>query len=182
MPQGYVGRPFGRPFGVPLPYVETLHGTQGDAVRHWIARAAFMRELCAHPRVTEAFARWGAESGIYTAARKFADARDDYARALGFAGRTEMLRPDFADVVLLARVEKPDNIERMQALLDVAEEAYEKADAATQIDPTALVRELVRAGWPWVARDLAGAFRRGNLSYVFGDQVVLHVRITKRCR
>src|SRR5690349_7206078 len=85
MPQGYVGRPFGRPFGTPLPVLdETLPfdeilGTQGDAVRHHFTRAAFMRELCGHPRVLDAFARWGEESGIYPAARKFAKARDEYA-------------------------------------------------------------------------------------------------------
>ncbi|MEW6271468.1 MAG: hypothetical protein AB1689_19475, partial [Thermodesulfobacteriota bacterium] len=164
---------------MPSPYAEELRGDLGAVVRHAIARAAFMRELCTHPRVVEASARWGEESGIHAAAREYAKARDDYAQALGFGGRADILRPDFADVELLARIEKPAETERLRALLDGAEETYTRVRAATHVDPTALVRELVPSGWPWVIGDLIGAFYRGLLSHVFGVQVVQQFVIEK---
>jgi hypothetical protein len=179
MPQGYVGRPFGRPFGSPLPIVQEITGDRGEAVRHVLARGAFMRAVCEHPRVVATFADW-VGSALNAAARECANARDDYARLFGFEGRADMFHPSFADAELLARIEKPAEAERKAAVLQQAEEAFADAMTAARVDPTSLVDELLNPAWAWIVYDLRSAFYRSVLSEVCGVGIAPRLRIEKR--
>jgi hypothetical protein len=181
-----VPQPTGPPSGSMRPYLAIAHelkGSHTENVRHMIVRAAFVRELCSHPQIVAAFNIWGEETGIYAAAREYTAAADDYARMVGLGGRVDLLRGDLPEFELYAEGGELDAaaqcIQSQGARVRELQARLLDARGVTPIDPTPVVRDLVKPGWPWLVFDLLEVFWGRVLSQSLGLAIVCNLWVEK---
>jgi hypothetical protein len=148
-----------------LPYVAAAHSLSGsptDNYRHAVVRSAFMAELCTHPRVIDEFNRWGDETGIFAALEAFVAAGDAVVTALGLPNRAALNTPAVGDAHAALDARARRRLERLAVQYEKAGEQLgprlQKGIARLGPAAAALVRELLRPGWPWVPVDLVETF------------------------
>lgn len=171
-----------------VPAAHALAGKDhGDNVRHVIVRAAFVAELTAYSRVEEEFEEWGRETRLFAAADSYLAALWSLVGKLHVGepgssaeevaeGQVELLLAvthelDYAQHLLMGARDESRAIEAVADLGAIERAASAAAAARDELAgllsselPTlvpraeALVRNLLKPGWPWVAFDLVETF------------------------
>ncbi|MEW6270089.1 MAG: hypothetical protein AB1689_12425 [Thermodesulfobacteriota bacterium] len=140
----------------------SLSGSPTDNYRHAVVRSAFMAELCTHPRVIDAFNGWGVETGIFAALEALLAAGDAVASRLNLPNRAALNTPAAGDAIAALDSRARRRLERLAVKYEKASEQLGRRvkNGIRRLGPAAeaLVRDLLRPGWPWVSWDLTETF------------------------